>query len=480
MPDGARDPAWAEWSPQAFARALTEARPVALYLETRWSPPCARFRRDVLSDPDVTQCPASRFVPIAVDADLRPDLAERYTSEGWPTFVALTPHGWPLAPLPTSGAPACARALAAVADAFDARRDALLRSVPAPPPPAGWSDPHDLDPLAIVTAWLDDWEASGGERRASATPQALLAAIDRAARARRDDLLDRGVGLLDRLAASALRDADSGLWFRAAPADEAGWEPVQTLDDQAAWIAVEAAASALRPSTGRTARLTASVRGIARAFALQRGYRAARFVHGPADDATRRGFDESCDFDDRLFVDAQARLAAALMRAGVSAQATAWIAGAIDRLDDVVSAAYRRDGGVAHVLAPEPRGRGLLGDQVAVAAALLDAWEVSGRSAYLDAADELMQSTMRKFADPASGALRDRIPTTAGAGDVGLLGQALQPPDANAVAASTLVRIGAFREDPGHREAAHDFVSAAVSLADPADPMHPALLTLLA
>ncbi len=168
------------------------------------------------------------------------------------------------------------------------------------------------------------------------------------------------------------------------------------------------------------------------------------------------------------------------MRAGVSAQATAWIAGAIDRLDDVVSAAYRRDGGVAHVLAPEPRGRGLLGDQVAVAAALLDAWEVSGRSAYLDAADELMQSTMRKFADPASGALRDRIPTTAGAGDVGLLGQALQPPDANAVAASTLVRIGAFRGDPGHHEAAHDFVSAAVSLADPADPMHPALLTLLA
>ncbi len=126
--------------------------------------------------------------------------------------------------------------------------------------PAGL-DPQDLDPLAIVTAWLDDWEASGGERRASATPQALLAAIDRAARARRDDLLDRGVGLLDRLAASALRDADSGLWFRAAPADEAGWEPVQTLDDQAAWIAVEAAASAHRPSTGRTARLTARASG---------------------------------------------------------------------------------------------------------------------------------------------------------------------------------------------------------------------------
>jgi hypothetical protein len=92
--------------------------------------------------------------------------------------------------------------------------------------PAGWSGALIAIP-AIVTDWLDDWEAP--RRTARSATRGRCSVIDRAARRARPP--DR-VGL-DRLAARrCVMPTRPG--FRAALADEAGWEPVQTLDDQAA------------------------------------------------------------------------------------------------------------------------------------------------------------------------------------------------------------------------------------------------------
>ena len=475
MPHRWRTVAWGDWDTGAFSRAFEQQRPVALLVETAWSAPCARFRHDLEADSGTRAVLEARYVPVRVDADERPDIADRYTARGWPTFVALTPHGWPLAPISTADAAACAADLATVAAAFHERRDELLRRViraaatpDAPAPP---------DPVVVIEGWLDAWTR---ELPLDATAwRALSTAAEVAEHAFRPDLVDRAEALVDRLAVSPLRDEETGLWFRAAPGQASGWEPVQGLDDQSAWIQLESAVLAHQPSAPRRERLVRVIRSVERAFGTPAGYRAARFSLAHGAGAARDAFTDTYEHDDRIFVEVQARLLAALMRAGVVVGMHDWVARAVDRLDDLVARAYRRDGGVAHVLDPGPRVRGLLADQVAVASALLDAWSVADRTAYLDAADELLASTVRKFHDPATGALRDRVPSTAGAGDVGLLGHPHHPADANALAASCLLRLAGARDTDAPRATAHALLEATLASWDPADPAHAPLLALV-
>ncbi|HEY8548454.1 MAG TPA: hypothetical protein VIL35_00745, partial [Vicinamibacterales bacterium] len=108
----------------------------------------------------------------------------------------------------------------------------------------------------------------------------------------------------------------------------------------------------------------------------------------------------------------------------------------------VVPAVYARGAGVAHYLEEVPRVRGLLVDQVHVAAALLDTAALAGSAVHRELAEELMRSALRKLTDPRSGGLLDRLRTSAGAGDVGLLGDPLVPYALNCEAARVLARLG--------------------------------------
>ena len=114
--------------------------------------------------------------------------------------------------------------------------------------------------------------------------------------------------------------------------------------------------------------------------------------------------------DERLAAAAQA-LIAILMRewpaatavdeASISIDAclaTAYVAdpntlipAAIDEIERVIGGAYRPGMGVAHAIGGAARGRGGLSDQVHAAAALLTAYELTGRLPYSMLAEELMQ-----------------------------------------------------------------------------------------
>ena len=115
----------------------------------------------------------------------------------------------------------------------------------------------------------------------------------------------------------------------------------------------------------------------------------------------------------------------------------------------ILPAVYGRGAGVAHVLDTHARVRGLLTDQVHASAAVLDLGHASGDPTYLDLADELMRSSLRKIWDAPLGAFVDRLSTSAGAGDVGLLGDPYRPFALNADAARLLERLG---HQTGHEE----------------------------
>src|SRR5438309_6415825 len=75
----ARQPvSWQPWGREAFALASRLDRPVLLYVgadECHW---CTQMDREVYTDPALGALIDSFFVPVRVDRDERPDVAEHY------------------------------------------------------------------------------------------------------------------------------------------------------------------------------------------------------------------------------------------------------------------------------------------------------------------------------------------------------------------------------------------------------------------
>ena len=82
---------WSEWSPATFARAKRENRILVVEVSAAWCHWCHVMEKETYSDSRVMERLSERFLPVKVDADARPDLAERYAEYHWPATVFLTP-----------------------------------------------------------------------------------------------------------------------------------------------------------------------------------------------------------------------------------------------------------------------------------------------------------------------------------------------------------------------------------------------------
>ena len=84
---------WREWTPEAFARARAESKPVLLRISAVWCHWCHVMDDSTDADPEVARRMNEWFVPVRVDNDERPDINDRYNLGGWPTTAFLTPDG---------------------------------------------------------------------------------------------------------------------------------------------------------------------------------------------------------------------------------------------------------------------------------------------------------------------------------------------------------------------------------------------------
>ncbi|MEP6939239.1 MAG: DUF255 domain-containing protein [Rudaea sp.] len=93
---GAAEPgaiAWLRSDTAAFAQARAEHRFVVLYLEAVWCHWCHVMDEKTYGDGKVRAEIAAHYVPLRIDQDLRPDLANRYKDYGWPATVVFAPDG---------------------------------------------------------------------------------------------------------------------------------------------------------------------------------------------------------------------------------------------------------------------------------------------------------------------------------------------------------------------------------------------------
>jgi hypothetical protein len=134
---------------------------------------------------------------------------------------------------------------------------------------------------------------------------------------------------------------------------------------------------------------------------------------------------------------------------------------ALATLELLLAQAYDPERGMYHSLVNgQPRVEGLLDDQVFMAAALLDAYEVTGARLYFDRALELMRTTLRRFWDDHGGGffdaahdLHDRL------GNLTMPRKPFQDsptPAGNSVAVLVLDRLARLAARPDLREKAEE------------------------
>ena len=85
--------AWRDWNEAAFQSAKSEDKPVLLTLGATWCHWCHVMDQTSYSDPRVIQLVNSRFIPVRVDVDQRPDISLRYNQGGFPSIALLTGDG---------------------------------------------------------------------------------------------------------------------------------------------------------------------------------------------------------------------------------------------------------------------------------------------------------------------------------------------------------------------------------------------------
>ena len=411
---------WAEWSPQAFARAEAEKKPVLLSLVTAWSDECAEMDRTTYADPEVESLIENRFVPIRVDADRRPDVNERYNLGGWPTTVFLTSGGERLSGGTYFDRPEMIAALRQVADAYRDRFDEIsararaVRSVRLQPDRDSLQpdrDPlqPDLDPVALVA----DFRALLLSRSGPSLPHpdavsvALSLAVDGDS-----EMAHIGAALLQQL--------------------KALWPGARTLDDYAALLHVYVdAAIRLR-----------EVEWLEQAAAI------VRWTRSEMADQSEGGFFNAVarTTDKTMYVDSNAMMVGAFIRAAALFD-DIWLRDfALKSLEAVIVPAYRPGEGVAHLtVAHGSQGvRGLLTDQIHVAAALVWAHAATGQLPYSMLAAEVLQFAIRTMWDERAGLFRDRV----------ALEDPMLPFELNCQAACVLDRLSVLTGDAAYQDRA--------------------------
>ena len=94
---------WREWSPEAFALAAKEDKPILLDIGAVWCHWCHVMDRESYEDASLAQVINEHYIAVKVDRDERPDVDSRYQAAvsaisgqgGWPLTAILTPDGMP-------------------------------------------------------------------------------------------------------------------------------------------------------------------------------------------------------------------------------------------------------------------------------------------------------------------------------------------------------------------------------------------------
>ena len=490
----AHEIAWHAWGDEAFAAARAASKPVLLAISAVWCHWCHVMDETSYSDPRVMAAIAEGFVAVRVDNDRRPDVNRRYNMGGWPTIAFLTPAGEVLTGAtylpPDQLLTVLARVRAyyaahALEPAGGGDRGATGGGQPvvAGPPAAaqagarlaaGAEGPSAAGAAAVcrgVAALYDPRHGGLGDEPKFPQPEALTLLLAAGVRHDDDRLLAMTLHSLDAMAGGGLRDSvEQGFFRYATHRDWSAPHYEKMLGDNArlALLYLDAFAFTGRAPYGEVARgiigylTTVLAAGDTPVFW---GSQDADEHYYACDAAGRGRVKVQPALDRTVFVDVNALAARALLRAATLFERSDPLRAGLATVDHLWDHGHGRHAMVHYLGGPVA---GLLTDQAEMAAALLDAYEVSGDRTYLARA-RLLADWALEHLRARDGRFTDR-PQILTAVSEAVRDGPLPALDGGAERADALIRLAAFSGAPAYREEAGKTLAAYAPEAAAAGP----------
>ena len=422
---------WRDWSRAAFDEARDKRRLVLLDVTASWCHWCRVMAEESYADSAVVAEVNANFIPVRVDYDQRPDIGDRYLTNGWPTTGVLSANGHLLLAKTYLPAPALREFLNEAVHFYRVNRQQVDRKVaeadkavartwqPDSLLPPSLSEEEYVERNLQALVDIEDKEHGGFGTAPKTAGWDAISFLLRAADARRDDAL-RALAVRATAAALALQDSLDGGFFRFAL--EPDWTKMRyerLLEQQASALSI---LSRVHRATAE-ARFGEAARRVAAfvdSMLVAPGSPARRAAPGVARDprAPRGPWHASIGPDVRLrdgswmegevyyrlsrgarhgqgappesplvTLDACAKAAAALMSWNGPAVVKMDPMGNLERIARLLS---RGDGSYDHVVSGVERSApGLLADHAAIGNAFLDAYQISAEPNWLARADSV-------------------------------------------------------------------------------------------
>lgn len=376
--------AWNPWTPEVLASARDEGRFVLLLLTASWSRFGDMLEASTFADPRVEDGMSGRIVPVRVDVEEHPEVADAFGQGGWPSVVLVDPRhvheGVPVeGALIAGGTHVDSSALCALLDGARAAELDVegLRAALASVKPST-SSRLDAELLVRIDrallASFDERHGGFGEGPKFPHPEAIDYAILRTSEDERSPLRTVVDRTLTTMADSDLFDGVDGGFFRYA--ERRDWTRVDT--EKLLTTNADLARNYLEAGQllGRDDLLAVGERVVdtlLRDFLVpdvglfRVGFAPDDEYYG-ANDASRRVRSRPRP-DDRLLTAPNARAISALLKAGAVLRRPDVTASALAASRQLVARTWRPGHGVAHDA--RQAGQGQLRDQAEVARALL-------------------------------------------------------------------------------------------------------------
>jgi len=455
------------WSRLAFRRAALFGRPVLFVLTVDWTRSAHRLVTETLADPEVLRVINRSYITIGVNADLRPDIRERYQTGGWPAIAFLLPGGEPMlshvndpsksVPITTGdgGKESLLFLLREGVTYWNLRADRLVRAGERWARQEGPVDPIPGTVNATASEQVAVWLMGNADREDGGfglAPKFILPGLEEYAGIRDarslPALRSHSSFTLEQLIGSPLFDSREGGMHRMAAAPSFGNVQYEKMLTGNASLVRELVYS-LRRTDSESLRgaLRKTVGFMLRTLARpERGFFLAQSADPASADggAYWRGDREGQPppIDELVLSGPNAMAGAALLRAGSLLNDPEFVRAGSAALELVLEEAFQRGRGVAHAIVPSGHTEAYLHSLADVALAFTDAYETTGESRYLAAARDIVDFARYNLKSTEHPTYRDRLEDPRA---IGLLRNERRPLKPNVRLARAMLRLGLHR-----------------------------------
>jgi uncharacterized protein YyaL (SSP411 family) len=423
--------------------------------------------RETYGDAEVAALLNKDYVPVRVDCDRRPDINDRFNLGGWPTTAFLTPKAQLL-----GGATYVARDQmkqllvqlkhgyaankAKIAEEI-ARRDEKIREALQPQQTGVAQLTMEVfrKTLRGIVATHDSLQGGFGKAPKFPLATSLRVVLEAYEETQGPDFGQVLNKTLDAIANKGMYDHEQGGFFHYVTNDSWTMARFEKLgEDNAALIRLYLDASIVMGEDKHRAKALHALDWAMRtlldpARGVFYGSQAADddyYSANPKDRAKK----EAPPVDRTVYVPASAMMASAFLRASQVTGDAEPAKTALRGLDWLLRECVR-DGAVAHYHDGQARLFVLARDPIALASALLDAWDHTGEKRYLDAAETMTEDVLRRFWSDSEKGIVDRATDAVDRGDLTL--QRKNMPE-NASAAESFARLWRITGAERHKRCA--------------------------